>query len=74
MNLTEGGTHASINDDGSVTLSKQDSSTVPLPPGSGNNSANKGNSFTVDADNDGRDDIGSARTLAHFGLRPSLWR
>lgn len=57
VNLTEGGTHASINDDGSVTLSKQDSSTVPLSPGSGNNSANKGNSFTVDADNDGRDDI-----------------
>lgn len=57
VNLTEGGTHASINDDGSVTLSKQDSSTVPLPPGSDNNTANKGNSFTVDADNDGRDDI-----------------
>lgn len=30
---------------------------MPLPPGSDNNTANKGNSFTVDADNDGRDDI-----------------
>ncbi|MBT1174551.1 hypothetical protein JS530_03335 [Bifidobacterium sp. LC6] len=57
VNLTEGNTHATINDDGSVTLSKQDVPTVPLPPGASTSATNKGNSFTVDTNHDGRDDV-----------------
>lgn len=54
LNLTNGNTHAVVGEDGSVTLSKQDGSSVPLPPGA---QEGKNDFLTVDANHDGIDDI-----------------
>lgn len=54
LNLTNGNTHAVVGEDGSVTLSKQDGSFVPLPPGA---QEGKNDFLTVDANHDGIDDI-----------------
>lgn len=54
LNLTNGNTHAVVGGDGSVTLSKQDGSSVPLPPGA---QEGKNDFLTVDANHDGIDDI-----------------
>ncbi|MDB1502041.1 hypothetical protein PL970_07110 [Bifidobacterium adolescentis] len=54
LNLTDGNTHAVIGADGSVTLTKRDNSTIPMPSDA---SKTGSASFDLDADNDGVDDV-----------------
>lgn len=54
LNLTNGNTHAVIGEGGSVTLSRRDGSSVPLPSAT---QEGKNGSLTVDANHDGIDDI-----------------
>ena len=54
LNLTNGNTHAVVGEDGSITLSRRDGSSVPLPPGA---QERKSSFLTVDANHDGVDDI-----------------
>ncbi len=54
LNLTEGDTQATVLEDGSIKLSKRDSPSISMPSGT---NAGKTNSFSVDADHDGVDDV-----------------
>lgn len=54
LNLTDGNTHAVIGADGSVTLTKRDNSTIPMPSDA---SKTGSASFDLDVDNDGVDDV-----------------
>lgn len=54
LNLTGGDIHATVLEDGSIKLSKRDSASVPMPPGT---NAGKSGSFSIDADHDGKDDV-----------------
>lgn len=57
FNATDGNTHITVNEDGSVTLGKQTTPDVPLPPGYEAPQTGKDGSFSIDADHDGTDDI-----------------
>lgn len=54
LNLKNGGTHAVVGQDGSITVSRQKTTSVPLPP---NVQATQDSYLTVDANHDGVDDI-----------------
>lgn len=56
LNLTDGGTHAAVDADGSIRLTKKadDTEGVPMPEGA---QMKEGPTFALDADNDGIDDI-----------------
>lgn len=54
LNLKNGGTHAVVGQDGSITVSHQKTTSVPLPP---NVQATQDSYLTVDANHDGVDDI-----------------
>ncbi|WP_137658066.1 hypothetical protein [Bifidobacterium moukalabense] len=58
LNLADGNTHATALEDGSVKLSRQDASSMPMPPGT--NAGKPDSSFSIDANNDGKDDVSMA--------------